>query len=136
MIENTSFKLFIEGEEFPFLSGSVSLSANRPSSATFNIPSSMKAPDVPQYSMVHLFYLDPFDHEWRFMWEGVTIGHGYNKTSDGAQFTISCVDYFIYLAVSKIAFLSHSFLPIENKVWVQQSWVWNKIQVGHANFSK
>lgn len=114
MIERSNFAVYIEGEKIPFTSANVSLRGNNYTTASISMPSSFDAESIKRFSMVQVYYYDPYvaDSEgkvrynpssgnWFLLWEGVVIGSNYAKTSSATNYSIICADYMVYLAGTK-----------------------------------
>lgn len=104
-------RLFLEGEEVPVISASISCGVNGPSSAAIQIIPLDEAMDFKPRTMVHLFFYDDkvnineealktgslkVSGTYRQLWAGEAIGYSLTKTAASRGMVLQCVDFSSY----------------------------------------
>jgi hypothetical protein len=97
-----SLRLFLEGEEVPVISASVTSTINAPASASIQIIPLDEAHDFKPRTMVHLFFLDEvsetssLDKDYKCLFVGEIVGFNYIQTPEGRGFVLQCLDHSSY----------------------------------------
>jgi hypothetical protein len=101
-----SLRLFLEGEEIPVISASVSSNINAPATATIQIVPLDEAMDFKPRTMVHLFFLDDrpkgredaasIDDDYKCLFVGEVVGFNYIQSPDNRGLVIQCLDHSSY----------------------------------------
>ena len=91
------FKLYIEGEECPFESASISYGVSSIPAMTLQLVPYKILRNLGERTKVHLFFTDPVDGEERLLFDGEISGVGYTKNPTAQTLTYSVTHVSNYL---------------------------------------
>lgn len=91
------FKLYIEGEECPFESASISFGVSTIPTMTLQLMPYKILRNLGERTKVHFYFIDPVDGEERLLFDGEISGVGYTKNPTAQTLTYSVTHVSNYL---------------------------------------
>lgn len=102
------FRLYIEGEECPFESASISFGVSVLPVMTLQLAPYKLLRNLPERTKVHLYFIDPVDSKERLLFDGEIGGVGYTKNPSVQTLTYSVTHVSNYLNEILVSFFDIS----------------------------
>lgn len=102
------FKLYIEGEECPFQSASISYGVGIIPEMVVQLAPFQILRNLGERTRVHLYFVDPVDQQQRLLFDGEISGVGYTKDPSSQVLTYTCSHVSRYLDEILVSFFDLS----------------------------
>lgn len=102
------FKLYIEGEECPFESASISYGVGAIPEMVVQLVPFQALRNLGERTRVHLYFADPVDQQQRLLFDGEISGVGYTKNPSSQVLTYTCSHVSRYLDEILVSFFDLS----------------------------
>jgi hypothetical protein len=106
------FKLYIEGEECPFESASISFGVSTIPTMTLQLVPYKILRNLGERTKVHFYFIDPVDGEERLLFDGEISGVGYTKNPTAQTLTYSVMHVSNYLSEILVSFFDISAFAV------------------------
>ena len=117
-------QVFLEGIQVPHVNVNVSYGVGQPCTATIVVPSCSSLLSLPDYTKVHIFFMDLVDGNRKLLFDGEMARIGYNLVTHGSSMIITAIHSTGYLDLMQILTLnSEEFMYTRNGRIVGESTV-------------
>jgi len=123
--EELNLRLFLEGQEVPVISASVSMSADFPATASVQIIATPAAFRLKTRTLVHLFFLDPVSKAklpqteptspYSLLFCGEVLAVNFSKSESSRSITLSCQDHRSYYDQANTYLFKSGSLGVETE---------------------